>query len=201
MRIGCATICLLVLAQSPPSRGDDTPVKRYPAEARLAPPNVADERNISQRTDGKWYILVPLSPFGDEHKLTIWGMASLKQRPTDPPANAPSDAKRLKWEYAEFSYLTTPGVPTVKIRWTTGTQEVIADGWEEMAVKLIAIKKKASEAGQRIRVLNEIGAAGWELVAQQSSAPTPPVEGLAVDNGLGRQRPVTTCLLFKRLVP
>jgi hypothetical protein len=53
------------------------------------------------------------------------------------------------------------------IRWITGDEEVETTGWDAMATKLNAppAKKNATEASHRLRVLNRLGAEGWEMMA------------------------------------
>jgi hypothetical protein len=57
------------------------------------------------------------------------------------------------------------------ITWITADEEVETTGWEEMAKKLKAPagKKKASEASHKLRVLNRLGADGWEVIAHRPS--------------------------------
>jgi hypothetical protein len=107
------------------------------------------------------------------------------------PASAPAAPalgdKPVKFEYAELQFrmtvvaraaiLPAPGAvppagvagaaaagPTV--RWTTGDDEVIVKSWEELAEKLkvAASKKDGTVTMQKLRVLNHLGAEGWEMV-------------------------------------
>jgi hypothetical protein len=63
-------------------------------------------------------------------------------------------------------------VPRVSVRWVTPDDELDATGWEDLAkkMKLPPGKKDASEAVHRLRVLNSLGSAGWELVGQRQEA-------------------------------
>ena len=51
-------------------------------------------------------------------------------------------------------------------------EELEAATWEEMAQKLKAPdpKKEATETSHRVRVLNQLGSQGWELVSNSSPA-------------------------------
>lgn len=140
----------------------------------------------------------------------------LSDRPT--PAVAQERAGGVKWEYAELSSRGTPGRPAIKdkdgneqpavaatltLRWTTGSDDLTLKGWDEMAEKLkVELKKESSAASQKIQVLNGLGAAGWELVDQQATAPAGPTGfGQPSGGGDGRggvSRVTTTTMLFKR---
>jgi hypothetical protein len=78
----------------------------------------------------------------------------------------------------------------VTFSWVTTEGEVEADSWESLAtkLKLPAPKKKASDPVHRLRVLNWLGAAGWELVGHQSGP------------GLLRLSSPVNTLTFKRKV-
>jgi len=97
-----------------------------------------------------------------------------------PAAPALAD-KPPRWEYAELKFSRVlappPGVvrqpgggvpvaPQVVIRWSTAEEEVEEKGWEELADKLKAPapKKEGSPATvHKLRVLNRLGADGWEV--------------------------------------
>jgi hypothetical protein len=118
--------------------------------------------------------------------------------------------EKVRWEYAELTYRTSPGRPVVRtkdgtelpavpatttVRWALGDTEVEAKGWDDMAEKLKAPGKEG--AGQRLRVLNALGADGWELVTQQTgTGPFLPTE----PGARGFSPGATTTLLFKRRV-
>jgi hypothetical protein len=129
-----------------------------------------------------------------------------------------ADDKPVKWEYAQLSYRTNPArlggkdtddkevppaPPVLAIHWTTGSDDLTAMGWVELAEKLKAtIKKDAGLDSQKIQVLNALGENGWELVDVQS----PPAPAAAARTGAPGQpggfvAPATragTTMLFKR---
>jgi hypothetical protein len=97
-----------------------------------------------------------------------------------------------KWEYAELHFtaaatriirpaLGGPGgvnpggrvvrMPATKVSWVTGEGETEADGWEGLATKMKApaAAKGATPVAHKLKLLNHLGAQGWELVA---STPT-----------------------------
>jgi hypothetical protein len=110
--------------------------------------------------------------------------------------------KPVKWEYAELISRSTAGRKTVApaaedappqpalpaVRFVTAEEEIPAANWEELAEKLKAApaKKGSTVNAHRLRVLNHLGAEGWELVSGTGSGP-----------GFG----VNSTLLFKRRVP
>jgi len=55
------------------------------------------------------------------------------------------------------------------VRWVTADEEVEVTTWDALAakVKAPAAKKNATETTHRLRVLNALGADGWELVSHQ----------------------------------
>jgi hypothetical protein len=57
------------------------------------------------------------------------------------------------------------------IRWITADEEVETTGWDALATKMNApaAKKGATESSHRLRVLNRLGAEGWEMVAHHPS--------------------------------
>ncbi len=145
-----------------------------------------------------------------------------------------ADDKPVKWEYAELSHRSGPVVKgkgdneatTVEyvttIRWTTGSDDMSAKAWDEMAEKLkVQLKKESSVTSQKIQVLNALGASGWELVDQQATTPTAP--GFGNPGGFGQpgvkrggnpggfgqpgagggfgMTTTTTTMLFKRRAP
>jgi hypothetical protein len=83
--------------------------------------------------------------------------------------------KPPKWEYAEleFSRVYIPGqpgagrpVPQVTVRWTMAGDEVEGSSWQNLADKLKAPapKKEASVTQHKLRVFNQLGADGWEMI-------------------------------------
>ena len=107
--------------------------------------------------------------------------------------------KPPKWEYAELSYRTSPGRPggvdangneipatpaTVTIKLISGTSEVDAKSWAELAEKLKApsFKKDGSAAFLKIQFLNFLGSEGWELMEQTGSTSST-VAGFAREPG------------------
>lgn len=107
--------------------------------------------------------------------------AILVMAATYSPAAPALGDKPVKYEYAELQSRTTvariavlPGAvapaapaaqPTPGIRWTTGDEEITFKTWEELADKLKAPgKKDATVTQQKLRVLNQLGAEGWEMV-------------------------------------
>jgi hypothetical protein len=145
----------------------------------------------------------------------------LPERPATITAQQPPQV--AKWEYAELSCRVTPGRPAgrdkdgndvppgqgaVAIRWTTGGEEVTVKGWDELAEKLkVQVKKDASVSQHKIQAMNALGAAGWDLLAQEASAPGVQAVGMAPGIGPGpgggvmRVPGVTTTWLFKRRMP
>jgi hypothetical protein len=126
---------------------------------------------------------------------------------------APGQDRPARWEYAELTARTTPARPggtardgaevpilpaATTVRWTTGDAEVKAQGWDELAAKLNAPGKK-DVTSHRLRVLNALGAEGWELVSQQAGTAAPFQPADPVAGGFG-PRATTTTLLFKRRV-
>jgi hypothetical protein len=85
--------------------------------------------------------------------------------------------KSPRWEYAELQAKSTARafqregdeVPVARpaLRWTTGTAEVEAKDWLDLAEKLKAtgVKKDGTVTQQRIALLNYLGSEGWELVS------------------------------------
>jgi hypothetical protein len=99
--------------------------------------------------------------------------------PRGPAAPALSD-KPAKWEYAELKATRVmvaapgapqqpgggvPAIPQVTVRWTTAEEELEEKGWDELANKLKAPapKKDGSVTLHKLRVLNRLGADGWEI--------------------------------------
>jgi hypothetical protein len=66
------------------------------------------------------------------------------------------------------------GSAKTTVTWATAGGEVEADGWEDLAKKLKAPagRKGATETQQRLRVLNRLGADGWEVFSHQSRPST-----------------------------
>ena len=67
--------------------------------------------------------------------------------------------KPVKWEYAELN------IQRGLQRFVTGDEEINARSWEELADKLKAPtpKKEGTPSVHKLRVLNRLGADGWEL--------------------------------------
>ena len=104
------------------------------------------------------------------------------------PAAPALGEKPVRFEYAELQFrLTGPGgrvgvaiggvapAPAVgvapamaasTVRWTTGDDEFVIKSWEELAEKIKAPtpKKDATATMHKLRVLNKLGADGWEMV-------------------------------------
>ena len=57
------------------------------------------------------------------------------------------------------------------VTWITSDGEVEATGWEELGKKLKApaARKGATDTTRKLRVLNRLGADGWEMVAHRPS--------------------------------
>src|SRR5262249_5398843 len=55
------------------------------------------------------------------------------------------------------------------IRWITTEDEVEGNSWDDLAAKLKApaARKEADKVTHKLRVFNQLGAEGWELVGQQ----------------------------------
>jgi hypothetical protein len=101
-----------------------------------------------------------------------------------PATGAPAlGDKPPRWEYAELHVQRSavirplpiaPGgaaanplpAPTVTVRWATAEEEVQAESWEQLAEKLKAPapKKEGTPTVHKLRVLNRLGADGWEVV-------------------------------------
>ena len=91
--------------------------------------------------------------------------------------------KAPRWEYAELHVQRTlavrpllPGAvapapvapaaaATLAIRWSTLDEEITAESWEQLAEKLKApaSKKEGTPNVHKLRVLNRLGADGWEM--------------------------------------
>ena len=80
-----------------------------------------------------------------------------------------------------------PAVATVTVRWATAEEEVQAESWEQLAEKLKAPapKKEPTPTVHKLRVLNRLGADGWEIA-----------EHTGTDGTTG-----TATWVFKRRVP
>ena len=97
-----------------------------------------------------------------------------------PAAPALGD-KAPRWEYAELHVqraavvirpLPAAGLPApapaavnMTIRWSTQDEEIMAESWEQLAEKLKApaSKKEGTANVHKLRVLNRLGADGWEM--------------------------------------
>jgi hypothetical protein len=91
--------------------------------------------------------------------------------------------KAARWEYAELHVQrpvnairilpggAAPAVPApaapanMTIRWSTQDEEITAESWEQLADKLKApaSKKDGTPNVHKLRVLNRLGADGWEM--------------------------------------
>ncbi|HKB02981.1 MAG TPA: hypothetical protein VKD90_12225 [Gemmataceae bacterium] len=106
------------------------------------------------------------------------------------PAAPTLGEKPAKWEYCEVQYRRTargfgereaqpgglggapgglqpvPAAAQPAIKLITGEEEIEVKSWEELASKLKAPapKKEGSAALHKLRVLNRLGADGWELM-------------------------------------
>jgi hypothetical protein len=86
-------------------------------------------------------------------------------------APAPAD-KPVRWEYAELHYrgpsFPGPGQPAQPptIEWITTDEEIGGNSWDDLAAKLKApaARKEANTMTHKLRVFNQLGADGWELV-------------------------------------
>jgi hypothetical protein len=103
------------------------------------------------------------------------------------PAPAPAGASD-KWEYCEVQFTgrerpvrpppggaPAPAANPAAVRFIgPDGEELEAATWEEMAQKLKApdAKTEATEAAHRVRVLNQLGSQGWELVASRTEGST-----------------------------
>jgi hypothetical protein len=86
------------------------------------------------------------------------------------PAPEPLEKHHVdKWEYG---FLLFEGR-----HWATGTEEVTARDWKQLAEKLKAvIPEKGSDEMIKCAVLNHLGSQGWELVA---------IDRMGAQNGIG----------------
>jgi hypothetical protein len=91
--------------------------------------------------------------------------------------------KAPRWEYAELNVQRTgvvirplplapggaapaaPAAVNLTIRWSTQDDEVTAESWEQLAEKLKApaSRKEGTPNVHKLRVLNRLGADGWEM--------------------------------------
>jgi len=113
--------------------------------------------------------------------------------PTSRSSAVPVPAEKpVRWEYAELHYgRTSRGfggprggfgdgaqaaqpapAPQPTVRWITVEEEMEAKDWEDMATKLKApaARKDAKDVTHKLRVFNQLGANGWELVGQSSGS-------------------------------
>ncbi len=112
--------------------------------------------------------------------------------------------KPPRFEYAELTFRNIPGraagvdqdgneVPAVPasmvLRFVSGSGEIEAKGWADLADKLKAsgFKKEGSAAFQKIQLLNHLGNDGWEMIEHQQLP-----SGLQVAGGGPGGRPTTT---------
>src|SRR5262245_13140944 len=116
-------------------------------------------------------------------KFTLAAFGALLFTFSPVPAAPALGDKPSKWEYAELNVARTtaagllirpvqpggaaaaPAPVEVTIRFATGDEEVTAKSWEELAEKLkaAAAKKEGTPTVHKLRVLNKLGADGWEL--------------------------------------
>lgn len=107
------------------------------------------------------------------------------------PGPEPGPKVGQRWEYAElhFSAATiramrlppganplpggrvAPGRAT-PVRWVTAEGETEADSWEALATKLKApaAARGATPLAHKVKLLNHLGAQGWELVSGSNTA-------------------------------
>jgi hypothetical protein len=87
------------------------------------------------------------------------------------PVPLPAPEGLPKWEYCEVQQHSNGR--QIVIRWVVGEEETEGANWQELAEKLKvpAAKKDATEATQRVRVLNRLGGDGWELVGMHKENP------------------------------
>ena len=90
--------------------------------------------------------------------------------------------KAARWEYAELHVqraavvirplpiapggaAAAPAQVNLTIRWSTLDEEITAESWEQLAEKLKApaSKKEGGPNVHKLRVLNRLGADGWEM--------------------------------------
>jgi sugar phosphate isomerase/epimerase len=112
----------------------------------------------------------------------LLGLATVVLTTLPSPAAPALGDKPVKYEYAELQARMTvarvailpggvaPAAPAAQpaqgIRWTTGEDEITFKSWEELAEKLKApAKKDATITQHKMRVLNQLGAEGWEMVS------------------------------------
>jgi hypothetical protein len=65
-------------------------------------------------------------------------------------------------------------VAATTVRWVTGEGETEADGWEGLATKMKApaAAKGATPVAHKLKLLNHLGAQGWELVSSTTTVMT-----------------------------
>jgi hypothetical protein len=104
-----------------------------------------------------------------------------------PPAAAQDKAGTVKWEYGMLGTGATfggkaapfggdrPAALAGRFTWTTGTEDISAETWKDLAEKLkVEVKDKDAQLRTiRVAVLNHLGARGWEMVAESGSGPAP----------------------------
>jgi hypothetical protein len=103
-----------------------------------------------------------------------------------PGSAAPALAdKPVRWEYSELHYapkfiegggsgiIGNPAQPgrviPETVRWITAEEEIEGKSWDELAAKLKApaAHKDAKETTHKLRVFNQLGTDGWELVGPE----------------------------------
>jgi hypothetical protein len=121
-------------------------------------------------------------------KMVILSVAALAVTlvlflPSNPAAPALGD-KPIKWEYGELTTKRTvveaPPAPGGKgqgndhvikttLVWITQTEEFEGDNWKNLADKLKAPPRKdpGSTIQEKLRLMNHLGADGWELIDHQ----------------------------------
>jgi hypothetical protein len=83
-------------------------------------------------------------------------------------ADGPEPAKKVeKWEYAKLHFRA--GKTQGYAKWVTSRTSTEAKDWEGLAAKLKApaAVKDATEETHQLRVLDALGAQGWELVLER----------------------------------
>jgi len=120
------------------------------------------------------------------------------------PEPEPGVRPEGRWQYAELHQRETPArmmddgsviEGKVITTWSTSAAKVSGDGWEDMAKKLKApAPAKAAEVNHKLRVMDQLGAQGWELVSVELPAPR-----TAAVRGAASARPSTTWLFKRKL--
>jgi hypothetical protein len=73
-----------------------------------------------------------------------------------------------QWEYSGLRY-TEAATSETHVAWARGGQEVVGKNWADLGDKLKAPAAKVDSAqAHRQRVLDHLGAAGWEVLLHES---------------------------------